>query len=64
MPTDAPKGMSVVDQTCLHMGFTWAKGRERGGGGGGRLSQTRKTAKRGWPHNHQPHKLRPPFPSP
>jgi hypothetical protein len=44
MPTDAPKGMSVVDQTCLHMGFTWAKGREEEGGA---LNQTRKTATRG-----------------
>ena len=64
MPTDAPKGMSVVDQTCLHMGFTWAKGRERGGGGRGQVESNQENCQKGWPHNPQPHKLRPRSPSP
>ena len=63
MPMHAPKGMGVVDQTCLHMGFMWAKGRERGGGGGGRLSQTRKTAKRGG-HTTLSHTNSDPLPPP
>jgi hypothetical protein len=56
----APKGMGVVDQTCLHMGFTWAKGRE----GGGAVESNQENCHKGWPHNHQPDKLQPSSPPP